>query len=97
MEEYIQLLQETASRLNLNIENTHYEENKDYYWNNKGQLKTVIDKKIPDDKLKIIFQTHIQKLNKNQDNNNEVQNERIIEYPPVKIINTNKYSVYSWA
>ncbi len=93
MEEYIQLLQETASRLNLNIENTHYEENKDYYWNNKGQLKTVIDKKIPDDKLKIIFQTHIQKLEKQVN----VPEEPKIEYPPVKIMTTNKYSVYTWA
>ncbi len=93
MEEYIQLLQETASRLQLNVELSHYEDNKDYYWNNKGQLKTVIDKKIPDDKLKIIFQTHIQKLEKQVN----VQEEVKIEYPPVKIVNTIKYSVYGWA
>ncbi len=93
MEEYIELLKNTSIRLELNIDENHYDENKDYYWNNKGQLKTVIDKKIPDDKLKIIFQTHIQKLTKSA---NEVVVEKKIEYPPVKLVKTEKFYVYDW-
>lgn len=92
-EEYLTLIKETASRLSLSVSNEHFDENKEYYWNNRGQLKTVIEKKIPDDKLKIIFMVHINKLGLCSD---ALEEEQTLKYPPVRIIPTKLYSVYSW-
>ncbi len=87
--DFISLITEKANTLNLDVDNSHYETNSEYYWKNKGQFISVLNKGIPDDKLKIIFQTHIQKLGKNE------KEEVIYEYVPlVKIRKTKKYSVY---
>ncbi len=104
--EFISTLISYSHNLQLNIEESHYESNSEYYWKNKNQFISVINKGIPDDKLKIIFQTHIQKLTKNNNNNNQNNNNHYPEkdqeqiqicYPPVHLVKTNKYSVYEWA
>ena len=87
MEEYIAKIAKVAERLNLDVDQSHYEENSEYYWNQRGQLNTVIDKGIPDDKLVVIFKTHLQKT----------QKEIVNEYPPMKLMATSKYSVWVWA
>jgi hypothetical protein len=90
--DFISLILEKAVSLNLNVDNSHYETNSEYYYKNKGQFISVLNKGLPDDKLKIIFQTHIQKVGKSE----EKEEEKVIyEYVPlVKIIKTKKYSVY---
>ncbi len=87
MEEYITKIWNVAERLSLGVDRSHYEENGEYYWNQRGQFNTVIDKGIPDDKLIVIFKTHLQKT----------QKEVIIQYPPVKIMDTSRYFVWVWA
>ncbi len=91
MEEYITKISNVAERLSLGVDRSHYEENAEYYWNQKGQLNTVIDKGLPDDKLVVIFKTHLQKTEK------KVEKESVLEYPPVKLQNTSRYSVWVWA
>ena len=91
MEEYIEKIAKVAERLSLDVDVSHYEENAEYYWNQRGQLNTVIDKRIPDDKLVVIFKTHLQKTQK------ETQKETVKEYPPMKLIDTSRYSVWVWA
>ncbi len=92
--DFISLIIEKASTLNLNVDTIHYESNSEYYWKNKGQFISVLNKGIPDDKLKIIFQTHIQKIEKTV-NVSQEKEDIIYEYVPiVKIVKTNKYSVY---
>jgi hypothetical protein len=103
--EFISTLISYSHNLQLNVEEVHYESNSEYYWKNKNQFISVINKGIPDDKLKIIFQTHIQKLTKNNNNhqnNNNINSEKDQEhiqicYPPVHIVKTEKFSVYAWA
>jgi hypothetical protein len=90
MEEYIETLKNASERLQLGVEASHYDENKDYYWNQKGQLQTVLTKNLPDDKLKMIFQNHINKLSKEKE-------PVLLQYPPVKVIPTPKFSTYVWA
>ncbi len=95
--DFISLLAQKATTLHLNVNSTHYEENSDYYYKNKGQFISVLNKGIPDDKLKIIFQTHIQKIEKNVSGANKVEEkeEVIYEYIPlVKIVKTKRYSVF---
>lgn len=90
--EFISLICEKAITLNLNVEASHYETYSDYYWKNKGQFISVLNKGIPDDKLKIIFQTHIQKVGKV---NTEEKEEEVYELiPQVKIVKSKKYSIY---
>ncbi len=92
--DFISLIAEKATTLNLNVESSHYETNAEYYYKNKGQFISVLNKGIPDDKLKIIFQTHIQKIEKTV-NVPQEKEDIIYEYVPiVKIVKTNKYSVY---
>ncbi len=92
--DFISLIIEKATTLNLNVESSHYETNAEYYYKNKGQFISVLNKGIPDDKLKIIFQTHIQKIEKTV-NVPQEKEDIIYEYVPiVKIVKTNKYSVY---
>lgn len=91
--DFISLISEKAVSLNLNIEESHYESNSNYYWKNKGQFISVLNKEIQDDKLKIIFQTHIQKVYKPK----ETPEEYNITYeiiPQVKLVKTEKYYVY---
>ncbi len=88
--DFISLISEKAFSLNLNVDNVHYETNSDYYWKNKGQFISVLNKGLPDDKLKVIFQTHIQKVSKVGD----IQEEVVELIPQVKIRKTEKYSVY---
>ncbi len=96
-EEYLELIKTTSKRLQLDVSDEHFDTNKSYYWNNKGQLKTVIEKGLPDDKLKVIFQGHINKLSKgNQVKQEDNKNDEILVYPPVKIMKTPKYSVYCY-
>lgn len=90
MEEYIETLKNASTRLQLGVEGFHFDENKDYYWNQKGQFQTVLTKNLPDDKLKMIFQNHIQKLSKERE-------PVLLQYPPVKVIPTPKFSTYVWA
>ena len=99
--EFISLICEKATTLNLNVEVSHYETNSDYYWKNKGQFISVLNKGISDDKLKIIFQTHIQKVEKantnntNNTNKEEEKEEELYELiAQVKIVKTKKYSIY---
>lgn len=95
--DFISLITEKANTLNLDVDNSHYETNSEYYWKNKGQFISVLNKGIPDDKLKIIFQTHIQKIEKNVSGANKVEEkeEVIYEYIPlVKIVKTKRYSVF---
>ncbi len=90
--EFISLICEKAITLNLNVDGSHYETYSDYYWKNKGQFISVLNKGIPDDKLKIIFQTHIQKVGKV---NTEEKEEEVYELiPQVKIVKSKKYSIY---
>ena len=86
----MQTLATYASKLNVQANLEHYESNAEYYWKNKGQFISVINKGIPDDKLKIIFQTHILKISPTQ---TAVED---LVYPPMKIIPTQKYSIYVW-
>jgi hypothetical protein len=112
--EFILTLVSYTHNLQLEFEDSHYQSNAEYYWKNKNQFISIINKGIPDDKLKIIFQTHFQKVTKNSNNemnnkniemnnknNNLFEEEKIqvqvqICYPPVKIVKTNKFSVYEW-
>ena len=90
--EFISLIGEKALTLNLNVDNSHYETHSDYYWKNKGQFISVLNKGIPDDKLKIIFQTHIQKVDKVSV---EQQSDVTYEYvPQTKLVQTKRYSVF---
>ena len=92
--DFISLICEKALSLNLNVDNVHYESNNDYYWKNKGQFISVLNKGLPDDKLKIIFQTHIQKVSK-VDTPKQVDEEEVTELSPqVKIVKTKRYFVY---
>ncbi len=80
---------------NLGIESgteAHYQEHAEYYWKNKMQFISVINKKIPDDKLRIIFMTHIQKVGKENVNVNEIMN--VIPEPQTKIVPTLRYTVH---
>ncbi len=88
MDEYIELLERTAERVGIEVPEDHYKENSEYYKTQQGQLKNVIEKNLPEEKLKIIFQNLINKLS------GENKEESTIQYPPVKIVNTQKYSVY---
>lgn len=88
--DFISLISEKAVTLNLNVEESHYESNSDYYWKNKGQFISVLNKGIHDDKLKIIFQTHIQKVSKVVD----IPEEVVELVPQVKIQKTKRYSVF---
>ncbi len=99
--DFISLIAEKATILNMNVENMHYTTHSDYYWKNKGQFISVLNKGIPDDKLKIIFQTHIQKVSKVNEcysNKDEVKNENScnteVIIPQTKIVKTEKYSVF---
>ena len=95
--DFISLIIEKATTLNLNVESSHYETNAEYYYKNKGQFISVLNKGIPDDKLKIIFQTHIQKIEKGSTLSQKVEEKEEAEYvyvPLVKIIKTQKYSVF---
>lgn len=97
--DFISLISEKAVLLNLNVEDLHYERYSDYYWKNKGQFISVLNKGIQDDKLKIIFQTHIHKVSKVEEKVNKVEEkvskEEVNELiPQVKIRKTKKYSVY---
>ncbi len=95
--DFISLIAEKASTLNLNVDTIHYESNSEYYWKNKGQFISVLNKGISDDKLKIIFQTHLQKIEKNSNISQKVEEKEEITYefiPLVKICKTKKYSVY---
>lgn len=87
MEEYIAKIAKVAERLSLDVNASHYEENAEYYWNQRGQLNTVIDKGIPDDKLLVIFKTHLQKT----------QKETVKQYPPMKLMDTSRFTVWVWA
>lgn len=86
-QKYITLLKETSSRIGLGVDDDHFESHMEYYWNQRGQLQTVIQKNIGDEKLKMIFQNHVQKLSK----------ENVLEFAPMKIVKTEKFSVYAWA
>lgn len=90
-EDFISTIANYASTLEIDVVNaSHYQEHSDYYWKNKNQFISVINKGLSADKLKVIFQTHIQKLSH--------ENEKCeLVYPPMKIMNTKKYSVYVWA
>ncbi len=94
--DFISLIAQKATTLNLDVTNIHYETNAEYYYKNKGQFISVLNKGIPDDKLKIIFQTHIQKVQKVQNVENVEEKENMVyEYVPlVKIVKTKRYSVY---
>jgi hypothetical protein len=87
MEEYITKIAKVAERLSLDVDASHYEENAEYYWNQRSQINTVIDKGIPDDKLMVIFKTHLQKT----------QKETVKQYPPMKVMATSRFSVWVWA
>ncbi len=92
--DFISLIFKKANALNLNVESLHYETNAEYYYKNKGQFISVLNKGIPDDKLKIIFQTHIQKVDKSV-NVSQEKEDIVYEYVPlVKIVKTEKYSVF---
>jgi hypothetical protein len=84
---YIEKIQKEFGRLGFEKEIDFFRENEEYFWNQRGQLNNVIDRKLPDDKLKIIFQTHMQKVEKTE----------LLEFAPMKIVNTGKFSVYAWA
>ena len=86
MEEYITKIAKVAERLSLEVDASHYEENAEYYWNQRSQINTVIDKGIPDDKLMVIFKTHLQKT----------QKETVKKYPPMKVMATSRFSVWVW-
>ncbi len=86
-QKYIELLKTTSSRVGIEVDEDHFDTNMEYYWNQRGQLQTVIQKNIGDEKLKMIFQNHIQKLSK----------ENVLEFAPMKIVKTQKFSVYAWA
>jgi len=88
MEEYIEKIKRVVERLSLDISLDHYDTNKEYYWENRNQLNNVIDKCLPDDKLKIIFNGHIMRLE---------PKEVLLEYPPVKLVPTSKFYTYVWA
>ena len=85
--QYLEKIQKEFGRLGFEREMDYFRENEEYFWNQRGQLNNVIDRKLPDDKLKIIFQTHVQKLEKSD----------ILEFAPMKIVKTEKFSVYAWA
>jgi hypothetical protein len=89
--DFIKVLSEHAANLSLSVDTAHYETHSEYYWKNKMQFISVIQKKIPDDKLKIIFQTHIQKVD-----SQKVEEPILLVYPPVKLIPTMRYSTYVW-
>ncbi len=92
--DFISLIVEKANALNLNVESSHYETNAEYYYKNKGQFISVLNKGIPDDKHKITFQTHIQKVDKIV-NVSQEKEDIVYEYVPlVKIVKTEKYSVF---
>ena len=59
--EYIAIITEVGARLGF-TDATHYSSNAEYYWKNKGQFISVINKQLPDDKLKVIFQQHYQRI-----------------------------------
>ncbi len=85
-------LAEYASNLGIQgADISHYESHSEYYWKNKMQFISVINKGIPEDKLKIIFQTHLHKLS---GANNSQEDSTTLTFPPMKIIPTLKYSVY---
>ena len=95
--DFIQVLAEYAAKLSLSVDAAHYETHAEYYWKNKMQFISVIQKKIPDDKLKIIFQTHIQKVDKCDIHKKDMEEPTLLIYPPVKVIPTMRYSTYTWA
>lgn len=97
--DFILQISQIAKDLNISFDDNHYENNSEYYWKNKNQFISVINKKLPNDKLKIIWETHINKL-KNVDNvsnqnqsQNQTQNDEIICI--AKITKTKKFSVYA--
>ncbi len=110
-EEYLQILTEVASRLGLgNAE--HYTTNAEHYWKNKGQFVSVINKQLPDDKLKVIFQSHIQRIanpppGKEQKDSSDLyggdeyypyRNEKRIVYENmVKLVPTTRFSTFVFA
>ncbi len=108
-EEYLQILTEVASRLGLG-DAGHYTTNADHYWKNKGQFISVINKQLPDDKLKVIFQSHIQRIanpvqGKEQkdasdlyggDEHYPYRNEKRIVYENmVKLVPTTRFSTFN--
>jgi hypothetical protein len=92
--DFISLISEKAVFLNMNVEESHYESNSDYYWKNKGQFISVLNKGITDDKLKIIFQTHIQKVSKVVDIPKQLEEEIVEIIPQVKLQKTQRYYVF---
>ena len=60
-DEYIAIITEVGARLGF-TDAAHYSSNAEYYWKNKGQFISVINKQLPDDKLKVIFQQHYQRI-----------------------------------
>ncbi len=93
-EDFIDLISKRAVSLEINVDEDHYSQNSEYYWKNKGQFISVLNKGLGDDKLKVIFQTHIQKINNS--NTNNVESCESVEYWNItKIITTPKYSVYT--
>ena len=92
MESYIEMLYEVGSRLGFPYKIDFYRENEDYLVKNQGQFKSIIEKKLPDDKLRVIFQSHFNKLMNNM-NNIDTK----VEFQPVKVVSTAKFAVYEWA
>ncbi len=61
MDEYIELLERTAEKIGIEVPEDHYKDNNEYYMSQRGQLQNVIDKNLPSDKLKIIFNIQLLK------------------------------------
>ncbi len=60
-EDFIATITEVAQRLGF-TDATHYTANAEHYWKNKAQFISVLSKNLPDDRLKVIFQQHIQRI-----------------------------------
>ncbi len=85
--DFILHIAKIANDLDIKFPENHYENNVEYYWKNKNQFISVINKKLANDKLKVIWETHINKLKEVENVNEEVVVKR-------KIVKTSKFSVY---